>query len=244
MNDKIFCSQCGGELDRPVNRDFTFCKYCGNKVECAGHAPSAQTETPSVPTYADTNEPNLIITYTSTHPGVRLVTRIASTGQRNVFSNGQAMGFRLPKGRHIIVLKIGKHNHNREIFITDDNRPVRIDAGFSGRSFINIDQPLYTMPTNAPASAVGVNIQTNTQRSVPTSTPVFVTEPQPAQPLAPLSLASFLLSILVVLAPVGFIMGIIELSRGRTGKNRGFAKAGVALGAIFTTLILIYLLGR
>lgn len=143
------CPQCGAELS--VENDITnaFCKYCGHEmVQDTSNISVSQdvniNQTVNVVHTIDrSNEPNLYINFMSVNPKIMLVTRIADTGQKNTYISGQTMTFRLTPGRHVVVLKIGKRNYNRTIFIPENNQPVRINASFSGVANINIDQPEY-----------------------------------------------------------------------------------------------------
>ena len=142
---KMTCPQCGASMDFDDSREFMFCTYCGTKVANVAQNINIQQNVNVSGTvmhktdYSD--ESNLIINYSTIHPGVRMVVAIPSLRQKLIFLNGHNMAFRLPEGRNVIVLKIGKINYKRAIFIDSTKPPVRIDASWSGRAQIYINTP-------------------------------------------------------------------------------------------------------
>lgn len=89
------------------------------------------------------SEPNLIINYTSINPSVLSVVAIKAIRQKVRMLSGQTLSFHMPQGEHVIVIKIGKINYKRLIVIPPNNQPVRINASFTGRAQIHIDQPTW-----------------------------------------------------------------------------------------------------
>ncbi len=130
------CPNCGKRIQFEDTMDSMYCPFCRSLVT---------NEPEDTYDYQDnfiSNEPNLYISFNSTDPAVGMVTRIVSTGVKNTYINGQTLSFHLPQGAQTIVLKIGKRNYNRDIFIPSDNSAVRIYASYNGRAHISIDQPL------------------------------------------------------------------------------------------------------
>ena len=160
------CPSCGADMEMDDSRSEMYCNFCGGKVvnmaqkfEVTQNINQNITQNVTVTHKMDhSGEPNLIINYSSSRMDVMLVTRIADTGQKNTYQNGQSMTFRLTPGKHIIVLKIGMKNYNREVYIGD--QPVRINASFNGRAYINIDQPQENV-VNASLNGVTNTVVTN-----------------------------------------------------------------------------------
>lgn len=88
-------------------------------------------------------EPNLIINYTSCNPSVLAVVAIKAIRTKVRMLSGQSLSFHMPQGEHIIVIKIGRRNYKRAIIIPPNNQPIRINASFTGRAQIYIDQPTW-----------------------------------------------------------------------------------------------------
>lgn len=91
-------------------------------------------------------QPNLIIHYSSIHPGVALVSRIVAIGRKDVYYTGQTIQFIVNPGFHQIVLKIGKINYNRTVTVPADGTPVEIFAAYNGRGQISINVPFVEYP--------------------------------------------------------------------------------------------------
>ncbi|MBR3039499.1 MAG: hypothetical protein IKI20_02415 [Lachnospiraceae bacterium] len=83
----------------------------------------------------------LIVHYTTNNPNVCMVVRLATSRQRDVMTDGQTLKFRLPPGQHVIVLKIGKINHNKTFIVPKSKEYVEINASWTGRPSIIVDQP-------------------------------------------------------------------------------------------------------
>ena len=95
-----------------------------------------------VPVQGVPGGPNLIISYTSEHPRVFLVSTILATGQSFQYSHGQSMTFTLTPGIHAIDMKIGKRTYRRDVLIGAGSEPVRILASWSrGTARITIMGP-------------------------------------------------------------------------------------------------------
>lgn len=211
---KLVCPQCSGQMEVDDSRENIFCTYCGTKIV-------------NVPqkvefSYDRSNDPNLYISYASTEQRVIMVTRIVSNGQKNTYINGQSASFHLPKGKHTIVLKIGKINYNRDIFIPEDNSPVRINASFNGRAHIDIDQPYYTdTTTGEKVNKVATN----------------------DMPMAPFAIIAFILSLTYYLSPFGIALGIYDKVKGDKTKRHTLSVAAIVIGIIMTLSLLFNLGG-
>lgn len=160
---KMQCPQCGGQMEIDSSRQSVFCSFCGTKIE---NVPERLHIQGDVTVHQNVNvqgtvlhkadrsgDPNLYIDFQCLHPAVGMVVRIAATGQKSHFIGGQQMSYHLQKGENLIVLKIGKINYNRKVYINDNNDPVRIQAMWNGRAHIHIDQPPYTPPQAAAGAA-------------------------------------------------------------------------------------------
>lgn len=142
-NKNACCASCGKVIANFKNSGgFAFCPYCGGDVNGTPR-PAQQATGPVVVVQSKTNEPNLYISYNTTNPGVGMVTRIVTTGEKNTYVNGQTLSFHLSPGPQQIILKIGKKNYARDIVIPSNNSPVRIYGSFNGRAQISVDQPPY-----------------------------------------------------------------------------------------------------
>lgn len=224
------CPQCGAEISVENSLTKIFCKYCGNQMANA----MAQAVTQDVQinqtvnvvhTMDRSNEPNLYINYMSINPQVMMVTRIVETGQKNIYISGQTMTFRLNPGKHVVVLKIGKINYNRTIYIPEDNQPVRINASFTGRANINIDQPSYII--TAESANTGENASNGGNAATSNATPRL--------PKSPWAVVAFVLSFFMVTSPIAVVLGVLDLSLWRkNGKSHGLSIAAIAIGTCFS----------
>ena len=232
------CPQCGATLDFDQSKDFMFCQFCGHKVaNIAQKVEIQQTINQNINQNVNvagtvvhktdkSREPNLIISFASSVPNIGMVTRIVDTNQKNTYLNGQTMTFHISQGPHTVVLKIGKKNYNRTIYIPDDNEPVRINAGFSKRAFINIDQPEYTVASDPSIAS----------SSVPA--PQVTRNVAPRLPASLWSILSFVFSFTFFGSPIGLGLGIYDLFfKKETDKAHGLAIAGVVIGFLMSLLL-------
>lgn len=147
---KMICSQCGAPMEFDDSRNVVFCQYCGNKmVNLAQRVEVTQNINMSgtvVHRFDNIGKPNLIINYSSKSMDVGMKIRIVSTNEKSFFVNGQSISYHLPFGEQKIVLKIGKINYNRQVYLPENNAPVTIYASWNGRAHITIDQPPYEKP--------------------------------------------------------------------------------------------------
>jgi len=226
------CTSCGADLSVDDSASTVFCKYCGNRMEIANAAYTQDVQVSQtvnvVHTIDRSNEPNLYINYMSINPSVIMVTRIAETGQKNTYISGQTMTFHLTPGKHIVVLKIGKINYNRAIYIPEDNRPVRINAAFTGRASINIDQPPYTIASDM--GDAGGGIAENAAAAAPMT---------PGLPKSPFSILAFVLSFLIATSPIAVVLGILDLTVLKNKeKSHGLSIAAIAIGVCMSIIFI------
>lgn len=205
---KLICPQCGAQMQTDSSRQSIFCMHCGCRIEnLVQRIDVNQNINQTVRHITDrSNDPNLYIDYNTIDPEVVMVVRIVSTGQKMTYLNGQSMSYHLPKGLQKIVLKIGSRNYDREIYIPEDNSPVRINASYSGRANIYIDQPNYYMPQ-------GQGVQRDQLNNQP--------------PFSTLAILSFIASLTMIGAPVGFILACIDLIKRDETKRHGLAIVGL-----------------
>lgn len=160
MIKRVTCEECGATLSFDDTKPFMFCVSCGAKIDnsfennnyannnyannnYAGNNIVSYNTTPYVPAYNSslpviTNGANLVISYASSHPGVRMVIRFVPTNERMIFSSGMTKTFRLNPGPQILILKIGNRNYRRDIFISPNGEVTRIEADWMGRAHIRI----------------------------------------------------------------------------------------------------------
>ena len=82
----MVCPQCGGQMQIENNQDHIFCPYCGTRIENVAQRVEVSGTVHHVMDH--TGEPNLIISYGSTHRDVVLVTRIVETGEtKRIFTH-------------------------------------------------------------------------------------------------------------------------------------------------------------
>ncbi len=144
---KMVCPQCNAPLEMDDTKDFMFCRFCGTKVANLSQKVEINQQVNVSGTVMHvndrTNEPNLLISYSSSNPGVQMMVTIPSIGiKKALLMNGQEMSFRLPNGVNTIAVKIGKINYKRNVLINSAKGPVRFYASWAGRAHINIDAPL------------------------------------------------------------------------------------------------------
>lgn len=137
------CTSCGSTFKQfKDSKNFAFCTYCGGRVvSVTERIKGNKKEGNSNKTDSNRSKNNLYITYNSINSDVGMVTRIVSTGMMNRYNCGQTLAFCLAQGKQTIILKIGRKNYSRDVFIHPSNSPVRIYASYNGRGQITIDQP-------------------------------------------------------------------------------------------------------
>ncbi len=144
---KMVCPQCNAPMDMDDTKEFMFCPYCGTKVANLAQKVEINQQVNVSGTVMHktdhSNEPNLMISYSSSSPEVQMLVTIPSVRVKKALAvSGQNMSFRLPEGVNTIALKIGKINYKREVNINSSKGPVRVYASWSKHAHINIDAPL------------------------------------------------------------------------------------------------------
>lgn len=205
------CTSCGANMEAEDGTHTYFCPYCGSKIENAAERVEI--------TFDHSNEPNLVVNYNSIHPGVMLVVRIVSTGQKSIYMNGQRATYHLQPGMQRIILKIGKKNYARDVFINPKKGPVTINCAYTGRGQITVDQPPYTA-----------------EEAAPYMTPETMSNA--GARMSPMAIVAFVLSFLGYIAPVGVVLGVIDLIKKDKTKKHGLAVAAIAVGAVMTIAML------
>ena len=134
----------------------------------------------------------LIVHYTTNNPNVCMVVRLADSRQRDVMTDGQTLKFRLAPGQHVIVLKIGKINHNKTFIVPKSKEYVEINASWTGRPSIIVDQPeveddVALQPAGANSGQAGAApVQAGPNAGQPVS--VQAAPPKPEKPWEDMSL--------------------------------------------------------
>ncbi len=237
------CPSCGAELSVAEEKNVFFCQYCGTRIENIAerheytHNVNVNQNINMNVTMDHSNEPNLVVHYTSSNPRVYLVIRVVSTGQKAVYMNGQTATYHLKPGYQTIVLKIGKINYNRRVFIDPTKGPVTINAGFLNRAQISIDQPPYSdadVAKYAPQRAAVQNGQS--VNSAPVQSTTYTNTPSGLR-MSGLAIAGFVLSLTFFLGPVGLVMGIIDLAMKNPEKRHGLAIPAIIIGGLATVFI-------
>lgn len=137
MLAKVICRKCGKTIYFEQLSDALFCNYCGSRINDV--LKNAVIAGDSAPT--DTNAPNLIIGYNSIDPKINMMTHVHGTNHRNTYTNGSVITMHLEPGRYIVEFKFSFYKYYKREIIIPATGAVHISAGFSGRTFINIDQP-------------------------------------------------------------------------------------------------------
>lgn len=229
MFTTMTCPNCGAQMEVEEGTDNIFCQFCGSRI--MNTIPKVDLNQNINITYKQdrSNDSNLIINYASSDSRVLMVTRIVETGQKNTYISGQTLTFRLEPGKHIIVLKIGKINYNRTIYIPDDNTPVKINASYTGKANIWIDQPPYTLPVEEVKQPTRT-VQTNLQQQV---------NSQVALRKSPWSVVAFVLSFLFYTSPIAVVLGVLDLAVfNRKDRDHKLSIAGIAIGAVMTCMMI------
>ena len=156
-----------------------------------------------------------------------MVVRIVDTNQKAFFINGQNMAFHLSPGKHDIVLKIGRKNYNRTIYVPDDYTPVNIYASFDGRARITIDQPNFNAPESGPS--VGND-------SMPIQT--AASKPKPTW----MSILGFILSFTTYLSPIAIVFCILDLVKSNGKHPKGLSIAGIIISLVMLLVLIVAVL--
>ncbi len=226
------CPNCGAQLSVDDTREVLFCSFCGTKiVNFAQKIEVNQTINQNVVHSGQveyridrSSDPTLLIHYSSINPNVKMVVRIVETNQKSVFLSGQNMTFHLLPGKHDLVLKIGKINYNRTIYVPDDYSPVNIYASFDGRARITIDQPNYTVPQCQPQNQYVNNM--NPAGSV-NYVQNNVSKPKPSW----MSVVGFIMSLTVFLSPIALGLCIYDLIKNKGERPKGLTIAGIIISS-------------
>lgn len=242
------CPNCGAQLSVDDNREQLFCSFCGTKiVNFSQKIEVNQTINQNVVHSGKieykidrSSDPTLLIHYSSINPNVKMVVRIVATNQKSVFLNGQSMSFHLLPGKHDLVLKIGKRNYNRTVYVPEDYSPVNIYASFDGRARITIDQPNYAIPQYTygsnnyatPQYPYGNNMNPTATRNIVQNT---VNKPKPSW----MSIVGFVLSFMFFLSPVALGFCIYDLIKSKD-RPKGLSIAGI----IISSVMILSIIGR
>lgn len=243
---KLQCPQCGAPMEIDDQQEQVFCKFCGTRIanlkEKVEVTQNVNVTGTVLHVMDRSNEPNLYISYATANPSVVMVVRIVDTGTKNTYFNGQTQTYHLSQGRHEIVLKIGRKNYGRTIFIPADNAPVRINAAYNGRhAEITIDQPSFTNEINIDRSFPVQPTQTaKMDNNPPVQTanvdmnPAVQTAKKDKKPQSVFSIIAFILSMTIYGAVIGVPLAIYDLVRGKNDKehSHGLAIAGLIIGTI------------
>lgn len=248
------CPNCGAQLNMDDSKEQFFCTYCGTKiVNMAQKIEVNQTIQQNIVHSGKieykidhSSDPTLNIHYSTINPQVKMIVNIIDTNQKTVFINGQNMSFRLAPGRHDLVLKIGKINNKRTIYVPEDYTPVSIFASFDGRSRITIDQPDYTIPqipinNTQPYVNPGTNIQNspNVMRSNNTVANVRVDADKPKPSW--MAIVGFILSFIMYLSPAAIGLCIFDIIKNNGKRPKGLSIAGIIISS-FGMIMLFFII--
>lgn len=177
------CPNCGATMQFDDTREVMFCQSCGGRVANIDQNININKQVNVsgrvVHVRDRSNDPNLIITYQTANPDIKMVSRIVSTGAVGIYTNGKTLSYHLNPGQHTIILKIGIKNYSREIYVPADNTPVRIYATYYKRANISIEQPEVPMMQPVVAQPVQQPVQQPVYRPV-AQQPVYAPVPAPA----------------------------------------------------------------
>ena len=237
---QMVCPGCGAKLEFDDDHKTMFCQYCGNKIANIDQNININENVTITHKKDISSEPNLHITYASTSPEIIMVTRIVSSGQKSIFTNGQSASYYLPHGEQVVVLKIGKRNYNRKIYLPEDNSPVTIRASFTGRANIEINQPPYEKPAT-PTNTAGVSTPNASTNSTTTNTTFSkpASKTNLANPVSPLSIVAFVFSLTFYFSFVGIGLGVWDLKRNDNDHHHIFSYIAIAVGSCLTLLTIL-----
>ena len=215
---QMTCPNCGANMEVDDSRENVYCTYCGTKIanmEERVHVEQNVNVSGTVVHKIDrSNEPTLYISYASVNRGVILVTRIVGRSGKYKLISGQALPMHLEPGAYAVILKIGKKNYKRNIYIPDDRTPVRITAGYDGRAQIAIDQPAYTPKESDKIQGAKA-------------------------PNSGLSKAAFVCAVTIIPFFVAFPLAIVDLLKRKEGERHGLSIAALAIASVLLITAII-----
>ena len=155
MDINVKCPFCHGVTGYDCTQPYAFCMQCGKKIVMqsvpVSAAPATQAVNYSMPAQSVNGTPNLVISFTSEHPRVFLISTLLENGVNYQYAHGQSMGFNLMPGVHPIDLKIGKRTYRRDIVIYPNCDPVRVFCSWArGTARITIINPAQPGSTGVP----------------------------------------------------------------------------------------------
>ncbi len=137
---KMQCSNCGAELNVDDSKQVFFCTHCGTKV--MNVAERVEVNQNISIRHINENADNVSIVFTSLSPSIKLVTKVPDIGREDVFNHGEERSFRLNIGWHVIEFNTGWNVQKREIYIREDNAPVKISVSYTNVWNVSVAQPI------------------------------------------------------------------------------------------------------
>ena len=196
----MVCPRCKGKLVTQDDEVYV-CPYCDyqevdfdvrnrrleleaekQKAENARLAKLQQERDEKRAQRTDKSGNTLIVHYSTVNPSVNMVVRLANSRQKDIMTDGQTLKFRLPPGQYVIVLKIGKINHNRTFIVPRSKEYVEITASWTGRPGIIVDQPEVEEELQASIGAQNQNAP-NMAGAAPAAAGAVPNAPKPVQPV-------------------------------------------------------------
>lgn len=243
---KMVCPQCGAQLELDESGDSMFCQFCGTKVENVAQKYEIQQDVNVSGTVVhkedNTNKPNLFINYTTINAAVGMVVRVVATGVKNYYINGQTFSYHMAPGWNDLVIKIGKKNYARKIYINENNDPVRIYASWNGRGQISIDQPPVPMTSYAPINPQPQNYPAVPQGGTPVNNASGGTyvNAASARGRSWMSIVGFVCAMTMIGFFPGIVFSILDLAIEKD-RPHGLSIAGLVVSTVF---LLVWLFGR
>lgn len=226
---ELICPKCGGKMEVDASREKCFCTFCGAEVvNMAQKIDINQNVNVSgtVTTKMDrSNEPNLIVDFSSGDPNARMFITFDNTKIKRVINNGQTVEMRLPLGHTTATMDLAGRSYKRDLWIVAE-APVRVNASAFGSREIVIDQPPYQVSEQDEAE-IAIKEEEAKRRA----------QSRPSG----LSIAAFVLSLTFYGSIVGLILGIVSLAKDRNRK-KVFALLGTIIGGVMTLIFFIYLI--
>ena len=230
MLKELICPQCGGKMEVDEEKEKAYCIYCGSelvnfhqKIDINQNINVSGEVTAKLDR---SNEPNLIIDFSCEDPSGRMIITFNNSKMKRVINNGQTVEMRMPLGHTVAIMDLAGRSYKRDIWIVE-KAPVRINASAFGRREIVIEQPDYQVPGNA---------QTNNQN---TQVQQVRGPEDPSKPLG-MSVAAFILSVIVIGFPVGLPLGIVSLILSiKQKKKKGFSIAAIIISAVILLAVII-----
>ena len=217
------CPHCGGKMEVDDSHDKVVCPYCGTEIaNIAQKIDITQNVNVSgtVVQKADrSNEPNLLVDFSSSEPQSILVISFDNTKIKRVVNNGQSAAIRLPLGPCTAIFEFAGKKYKRTI-CTVEHAPVRISVSALGRREIVIDQPEVPQPD-------GQQPQSQNQKTTSAAAPA----PAPRKKASALSIIGFILSFLWLFSVVGIVLAIIDLIKNKD-RPHGLSIAAIIVGSV------------